>query len=466
LSTKIPSSQPERIPPLQASESKSQKGTAEERKQENSSVTQPSVIRNILIAIILVSACAELAYTTVNISAMPVYITYGIHLAPQWVAIAATSFILVEGVLKSPFGLLGDRLGRKPLILAGPIVSIFTCLLTPHIANPFVLVGLRILDGLGAAALWPATFSLIGDFIPEKRRAMAMSCYNLSYLVGLALGPVIGGVVNEYAFNHLHWTLSASKTASFYVATGLFALTSLAAMGLIPAGSGKYAEAHSEAHSEGGFSFHDFRLMLNRMPMTLLMTFVTFLGIGLIMAYVKLFAMDWFGISESRFGVLLITPALVIAALSIPLGTLGDRIGKAQAVKIGIGLCAFSYWLILMLSTTRDTWPLIAFGSTLGLGFVIAFPAWMALVITDCLPGQRGAAVGAVGTAQGLGAICGVGISAFLYKLHRFQLGPITIPHHGMPFLFCGIMLLVSFFMALTVIHNPRLNVESATASS
>jgi len=406
-------------------------------------------VRRILIAIVVVAACAELSYTTVNISAMPVFIR-SIHLEDRWIALAAASFILFEGVLKSPFGVLGDRIGRKPLIMTGPAVSIVTCLLTPHIHNPYLLILLRILDGVGAAALWPSAFSLIGDYVPERRRATAMSFFNLAYLLGLALGPILGGGVNDWCFRHLAITFNQSKEASFYVASVLFLITTLVAGVCIP-----HIRDVPHAHptvGESGLDLNSFRSMLSRMPMHLLMTFTTFSGIGLIMTYVKIFTLETFHLSETHFGALLIGPALIIASLSVPLGTTGDRIGKAKAVKLGIGLCALSYWILL---SHFQEWSLIVFGSLLGIGFIIAFPAWMALVSSICGTSQRGAAIGAVGTAQGVGAILGVVISSKLYELPAMQIGPIPVPAHGLPFLACGIMLAISFLLAMTTVRDP-----------
>ncbi len=412
-----------------------------------------SLVR-LMTAVVLVAALAELAYTTVNISAMPVYIRAH-NLRPQWVAIAATSFILVEGLLKSPFGVLGDRVGRRVLIFTGPCLSIFTCAVTPHISNPWILIILRVLDGIGAAALWPAAFSLIGDHVPEKRRATAMSFFNLAYLLGLALGPLLGGAVNNQTERYLrsigyhqHHAVVQSKEASFYVAAVLFALTAIIAVLFIPR---LKPHPHEPGDSEG-FSFHSFGLMLKRMPMTLLMTFVTFLGIGLIMAYVKLFAMERLALSELEFGKLLIGPALIIAALAVPLGTTGDRIGKARAVKVGIGLCALSYWAIILTFSERS---LIAFGSLLGIGFIIAFPAWMALVATDCGESERGAVIGAVGTSQGIGAIAGVVLSGLLYPLRLPTVFGIKLPDHALPFLSCALMLTLSFILALATVREP-----------
>lgn len=424
-----------------------------QKSESVASVTPELNIKRLLMAIVLVSGFAELAYVIVNISAMPVFIK-AIGLDERWIGACATAYLVCEGVLKSPFGLLGDRIGRKTLILAGPTISIFTAFLTPFVHNPYALVGLRVLDGMGVAALWPAAFSLIGDHVPEEKRSSAMSLFNVAYLVGLALGPAIGGGINDFAQNFLHLTEATAKEASFYVASVLFALTALIAALLIP--SVKTVEHDPKDFGPGmesGFNFQDFKLMLGRMPMTLLMAFVTFLGVGLVMAYAKVFAMERFNLTESTFGVLMIGPALIIAASSVPLGTLGDKIGKSKAVRLGIGLCAVAFWMMILFPSKVG---LVAFGSLVGVGFVIAFPAWMAQISSVCDPNQRGAVVGAVGTAQGIGAIVGAVASGPLYKLPAISLGFATIPAHGVPFLGCAIMLALSFCLAVITVHDTK----------
>jgi DHA1 family multidrug resistance protein-like MFS transporter len=363
--------------------------------------------------------------------------------------------LLTEGVLKGPLGALGDRIGRKPLILAGPLLSTVTALLTPHVHNPYSLVGLRVLDGIGAAALWPAVFSLIGDHVPENRRATAMSLFNVAYILGIALGPSLGGNVNHWAHTALRMSDAHSKIASFYAAAILFGLTAIAGLIFVPT---LRPTAHKDAGhgGEDALNLAGLKAMLARIPMTLLMTFMIFLGIGFIMLYIKTFAGERngpFHMNERVFGNTLIVPALLIGALSVPMGTLGDRIGKARAVKIGLFLCMVAYWALLALP---NEYTLVRFGTLIGLGFVLAFPAWMALVTEQSGSSQRGAVVGAVATAQGLGAITGSSLSAFLYPLGALTLGPIHLPPHGIPFLLCGVMLTASFVMALFTVHSPH----------
>lgn len=404
----------------------------------------------IVASIVLVAGIAEMAYMLLNFSAMPVYLTRSMNYGAGAMALIGSAFLFCEGVMKGPFGILGDRIGRKALIVTGPAVSACTSLATlmvqPHQWYAFAL--LRVLDGLGAAALWPSALAMIADIVPEERRSQAMSMFNVTYLIGVALGPMIGGVANDVTHSVLPRV--DHRQASFIVVSVLFALGAVVALWRIP--NVRPHHEHSPSGVEGGFSLRDLTDSLRRTPQLLVMAFLTFAGIGLIMLVIKLFAMAEFGVSEREFGALLLVPALVIAAASVPLGTIGDRIGKARAVRLGIGVCAFSMWSLILM---RSEIALIIGGSLIGIGFVISFPSWMAYVSASCDPRQRGAVMGAVGTAQGLGAMLGVPIGGYLYEhAHLHVSWAPWINAHYVPFIGCAGLLLCAWFLALATIHE------------
>lgn len=427
--------------------------------------SQPSPLnhaRRTVVAIALVAGLAELAYSVMNLSAMPVYLKYSMGFGESAVAAIVTAFLLCEGLMKGPFGVLGDRIGRKWLIIAGPGISVFTALFTllvqPYQWYLFVL--LRVLDGLGAAALWTSALAMIADVIEPERRAQAMSLFNVTYLVGIALGPFMGGAANDLtrlAARHLEATGLISpeidpRQASFYLISTLFLLTALVAWWRIPNVRPHY-ESHPAEH-EAGFSLQALAVALKRIPTMLLLALVTFLGIGQIMAIIKLFALAELGLSETQFGALLLLPALVIAAASVPLGTLGDYIGKARAVRIGLGFCAFSMWALIFIKSHLG---LVLGGSLVGVGFVVAFPAWIALVSTCCGPQQRGAVMGAVGTVQGFGAVVGALVGGYLYEHARIPLPFLQTahPNHYVPFIGCALFLLIAWMLSLFMIKEP-----------
>jgi DHA1 family multidrug resistance protein-like MFS transporter len=425
----------------------------------------------VVIAIAIVAGFAELAYAVMNVSAMPVYLKWSMHYGEAGITAIATAFLFCEGVMKGPFGIIGDRVGRKRLMMAGPLLSACTALLTllvkPHQWYFFVL--LRAIDGLGAAALWPAALAMIADVVHEDQRSRAMSLFNVTYLVGISLGPVLGGAANDltgmamgrvahavsgkapqFVTYGLEHATADPRQASFYLISVLFVITAVAAWLRIPSVQpAHHALPEAERHTASE-SLRMLVVSLRQVPSTMLMAFVTFFGVGQIMFIVKLFALAEFGVTETGFGALLLLPCLLIAAVSVPLGTIGDRVGKERAIRFGLGLCAFS---VLSLIFIRSHWALVLGGSLIGIGFVIAFPAWMAYVSGACEPSQRGAVMGAVGTAQGVGAMLGAPMGGFLYEHSHLRIGfaPWVNGHYA-PFLACGLLLVVAWIIALTAI--------------
>ncbi|MDO9442369.1 MAG: MFS transporter, partial [Beijerinckiaceae bacterium] len=105
---------------------------------------------------------------------------------------------LVAGML-IPMGTLGDRIGRRRLLLIGATAfgaaSIFAAIAT----NPAMLIVARALLGIAGATIAPSTLSLIRNmFHDPAERTFALSVWGTSYAAGGAAGPVLGGVLLEY----------------------------------------------------------------------------------------------------------------------------------------------------------------------------------------------------------------------------------------------------------------------------
>ena len=145
----------------------------------------------------LIAACAELGISILNNSALPIYFTQGLKIPTGTYGLLMIPFFISEVLFKSPLGVLADRFGRKPLMLGGALVTVFTPLIfiTTHydplavtaVITLLVFGFLRALDGLGQAALWPSLYAYVGDVVAEKKRGAAMGVLNVVYMVGLAL---------------------------------------------------------------------------------------------------------------------------------------------------------------------------------------------------------------------------------------------------------------------------------------
>ncbi|WP_433176449.1 MFS transporter [Actinoallomurus sp. CA-150999] len=115
----------------------------------------------------------------------------------QWVL---NGYTLTLAALLLTAGALGDRLGLRRTLLAG--VTVFTlasaaCALAPTTG---VLIGARVVQGLGAAALLPATLALVPHlFADAAARARATVVWVATGAVAVAVGPLVGGVLIDAA---------------------------------------------------------------------------------------------------------------------------------------------------------------------------------------------------------------------------------------------------------------------------
>ncbi|MEU5959104.1 MFS transporter [Streptomyces sp. NPDC047525] len=139
----------------------------------------------------------------------------------QWVSDA---FILPMAALILTFGLIGDLYGRKKAYLAGMLLFAAGSVtsLTAHSVEQ-VWAG-QAIAGAGAAALASSTLALISHAYPDFRaRAKAIAAWAASLSIGMALGPLISGVILE----HATWRWIFLPAAVITVVTGLVAVRML-----------------------------------------------------------------------------------------------------------------------------------------------------------------------------------------------------------------------------------------------
>lgn len=406
----------------------------------------------LLLVLGLAALLAELAYAILNLSALPVYVNYSLH-EGQWWGLIYGTFLLLEAGSRPALGALSDKYGRKPFLIAGPMITAVTSYLTILVQGPLtvpMLVGLRAIDGLGSGALWPTAFATIGDIVDDEHRSAAMSMLNVTYMGGLALGFLMGGAAND---------IFGTRTASFYLVSILLGLAVLVLALFFPSHAGK--PHHATLHGEGlemplmdepaGSKFSGLTRSFRAVPDMIVLACVTFIGMGMLTPIIKLYAMDHLGLSETGFGVLVAPVAAAMGIAAVPLGHFGDKYGKCFAVCWGLFASAIAMWVLALF---RSIILAGAAGVVIGLGFTVAFPAWNALVLAVTRPERRGEVIGAVGMAQGLAAWVGTLLGPMIYNSDLLSFPRLGVVNYNVPFWICAILLTFSTIITFTWVRG------------
>jgi DHA2 family multidrug resistance protein-like MFS transporter len=111
---------------------------------------------------------------------------------------SVNSYTLVFAGLLFTFGVLGDRIGRKRMLLASLALFGLASLISAYAQDPGQLIGARAVMGFAAAAVMPVTLSIISNVFHPRERARAIAIWAGAVGIGVAIGPITGGFLLEH----------------------------------------------------------------------------------------------------------------------------------------------------------------------------------------------------------------------------------------------------------------------------
>jgi EmrB/QacA subfamily drug resistance transporter len=127
--------------------------------------------------------------------------TVGLGATQSQLEWAINSYTLVFAGLLFTFGVIGDRVGRKRMLIIGMAMFGLASLISSYAQTPAQLIWARAAMGFGGAAVMPQTLSIITNVFNPKERPKAIGVWASAVGVAIAVGPVTGGLL----LGHFWW---------------------------------------------------------------------------------------------------------------------------------------------------------------------------------------------------------------------------------------------------------------------
>jgi ACDE family multidrug resistance protein len=314
--------------------------------------------------------------------------TFGVSMGA--VTFAITMFSVMRLCFAPPSGLLVQRLGERPVYLAGLVIGSVSTGLCAFAQNYWELLVFRAIGGIGSTMFFISALGLMIRISPPDARGRVAGLFASSFLIGLVAGPLMGSLTAGFGLR--------APFLFYGVVTLLTAIVVSRSLRGSPLGA-PAERTHTEV---------TFRIALRHRAYrsALVSNFATGWSVfGLRMAVVPLFISDVLGRGPRMIGLTLALFAVGNVAVVLPSGYLSDRIGR-RLLLIG-GLLASGVATIALGATSSVSLFLVAACAAGAASGVFASPQQAAIADILGNTARAGTAVAAFQMMADLGAIVG-----------------------------------------------------------
>jgi EmrB/QacA subfamily drug resistance transporter len=377
----------------------------------------------------------------------------------QWIAAAYT---LTLGGLLLPGGVLGDRYGRKRLLLVGLVIFGLSSVIASQATTAATLIVMRALMGAGAALIVPLSLSILPSMFTPEERPRAISVTAAGAFLGLPLGPLVAG----YLLTHYDWgsvfLINAPVVALALIGVwflvpegkdphprpfdwvgGLLAVVGVTALvyGVIEQPIHGWTDARVLGGIIGGAlvltafviwdlrhpsPFVDLKNFRNRGFTWATMAFaVTGFGLFGVMFILTPYIQIVLGNDAQATGIRLLPLIGGVVVGAVVGNVLAARLGARIGIPVGLAVTAAGLVGFSQIGAESGYGPVAAALAVIGFGMGIAIPTSLDVILGTLPPTQTGAGSALTRALQQIAATFGVAIlGSILNTAYQAKMGP------------------------------------------
>lgn len=240
-----------------------------------------------------------------------------------------------------PVGALGDRIGRRPVMLGGIAIIMGGALMSGMAQSFWELVIYRLFQGIGSAMWQTMRQAMLQDILKPEERGRVMGYFQSFTLIGSSAGPTMGGILADT------WGIRA-PFFGYALGCGVCFILSFF---LISESKGKMKLQEEKGHEDKGFSWHVVKRLLMNAGFTTacIATLANALQRqGTRGTLIPFYGSDVLSLSNTEVGNALSLATLANLAITIPTGYALDKIGRKSILVASLALTSVVVFLFTL----------------------------------------------------------------------------------------------------------------------
>jgi EmrB/QacA subfamily drug resistance transporter len=384
--------------------------------------------------------------TVVNVALPSIQKDLGVDLSElEWIV---TGYALTFAAFMLTGGKLADLFGRRLIFVVGLTIFTISSLACGMAGSGEVLIGARIVQGVGAALMNPATLSIITATFPPEQRGAAIGIWAGVSALALAIGPLVGGLLTEHA--SWNWIFFVNVPVGVLAIAASFLLIDeskdtseeqrLDLPGLLASGIGLFSLTYAliEGNSYGWTSpriVGTFTVAVvalvtfvmlerhQRVPMLDLALFRnrTFAGANAVMLlvalamfgvffFVSLYMQNILGYSAVQAGAAFLPMTLLIVLIAPIAGRTSDRFGSRWLMSTGMTLLSLQLFYFSTLGVHETYWKLLPAMLIGGVGMALVMTPSAAAAMSGVPVAKAGVGSAVLNSARQVGGSVGIAL--------------------------------------------------------